>query len=69
MPEKEVFSETGKEELLWKKLQKEDFTTDQLEQVRLGLQDGLKISQVLEYLYPEWSAEQMAEKRKELKTA
>lgn len=67
--EQEIFSETGKEELLWKKLQKEDFTTDQLEQVRLGLQDGLKIAQVLEYLYPEWSAEKMAEKRKELKTA
>lgn len=69
MQEQEVFSETVKEELLWKKLQKEDFTTDQLEQVRLGLQDGLNIDQVLEYLYSEWSAEKMAEKRKGLKTA
>ena len=69
MQDLKVFSETGKEELLWKKLQKENFTTDQLEQVRLGLQDGLNIGQVLEYLHSEWSVEKMAEKRNELKTA
>lgn len=57
------------EELLWEKLQKEEFTADQLEQVRLGLHDGLSIGQVLTYLHPEWSIDKMAEKRKEWNTA
>lgn len=69
MQDSKEVTETGKEELLWKKLQKEDFTPEQLEQVRLGLQEGLDIAQILTYLQHEWSAEEMAEKRKELKTA
>lgn len=69
MQDSKEVTETGKEELLWKKLQKEDFTPEQLEQVRLGLQEGLDIVQILTYLQHEWSAEEMAEKRKELKTA
>lgn len=69
MQDSKEVTETGKEELLWKKLEKEDFTPEQLEQVRLGLQEGLDIAQILTYLQHEWSAEEMAEKRKELKTA
>ncbi len=68
-PKPEDFLETESEELLWKMLQKEEFSMDQLEQVRLGLHDGLSIGQVLTYLRPEWSAGKMAEKRKELNTA
>lgn len=68
-PKPEDFLETEPEELLWKMLQKEEFSMDQLEQVRLGLHDGLSIGQVLTYLRPEWSAGKMAEKRKELNTA
>ena len=57
MQDSKEVTETGKEELLWKKLQKEDFTPEQLEQVRLGLQEGLDIAQILTYLQHEWSAE------------